>query len=252
MLTRSMRAAAGRLAHVVLLAACLAIVPGHVAADGNDDTNPDAAARTVLLADLETYADTVTADLDTFWKAQLGAGGADYHSPQIQFYTDTVLTPCGLTLVPGVTAPGFYCPLDEHIYVDGVDNVTVAQALGRGWLPTVIAHEWGHHIQHLLGLPIGMINKPQAVSIRLELQADCMAGGWTQSADGRGLIEDDAVDVSIYVLAYLGSPPMQAAPMSQGHGTSEQRVRAFLQGYDHGVADCLTESFGRAPLRAAG
>jgi predicted metalloprotease len=217
---------------MALLAVCLAALPGPVAAA--DHTADDA-----LLADLETYGDAVAADLDAFWVEQLSELDVEYQSPDVQFYTETVQTPCGLALVPGVTAPGYYCSIDERIYVDGVDNVTVAQALGRGWLSTVIAHEWGHHIQKLLGLPITQLYKSEAVSTRLELQADCFAGGWTHSADGRGLIDDDAVDVAVYILAYLGSPPQQAIAINQGHGGSEQRVRAFLDGYDGGVEVCL-------------
>lgn len=233
MLSSSLRLSVIRLARLALLVVCFAALPARVAAE------EDATANDVLLASLERYGDSVADDLDAFWAERLGEMGVEYRRPSVQFFTATITTPCGLTLEPGVTAPGFYCPFNEVIYVDGVDHVTVAQTLGRGWLPTVIAHEWGHHVQYLLGLPIAEYSKPVAISVRLELQADCMAGGWTHDADGRGLIEENAVDVAVFILAYLGSPPMQEVGMNQGHGGSEQRVRAFLGGYDGGVEVCL-------------
>ena len=237
----SIRAAAGRFARLALLAACLALLPAHAAAEaGAPAPAADAvAANAALLADLEAYADAVAADLDAFWAQRLTEGGVEYRSPEVVFYTETTRPPCGLELVPGVTAPGFYCSLDERIYLDGVDNVTVAEVLGRSWLSTLIGHEWGHHVQKLLGMPAGGLNQPESVSVRLELQADCLAGGWTDDAEGRGLIEDDAVDVAVFILAYMASPPQQEVGLNKGHGTSEQRVRAFLQGYDQGTESCL-------------
>jgi hypothetical protein len=240
-MTTSLRTAAGRLARLALLAACLAALPGPAVADAaaGDPAAAAPAASAALLAELETYADAVVADLDAFWAERLPEAGADYRSPEVVFYTETVRTPCGLELVPGVTAPGFYCPLDERVYLDGVDHVAVAEVLGRSWLATVLGHEWGHHVQMLLGTFAAGPTQPEAVVARLELQADCLAGGWTVDADGRGLIEADAVDVAVYILAYLGAPPQQEVGMNKGHGTSEQRVRAVLRGYDHGTAPCL-------------
>jgi len=235
----SIRAAAGRFARLALLAACVALLPGPAAAEAGAPAAAEArTAKAALLTELEAYADAVAADLDAFWAERMGEAGMDYRSPEVVFFTETVATPCGLELVPGVTAPGFYCPLDERIYLDGVDNATVAEALGRGWLPTVVAHEWGHHVQKLLGTFAGGV-QPEAVVVRLELQADCLAGGWTQDAEGRGLIAADAVDVSIFILAYLGAPPQQEVGLNRGHGSSEQRVRAFLRGYDRGAEACL-------------
>lgn len=71
-----------------------------------------------------------------------------------------------------------------------------------------------------------------------ELAADCLAGGWTRDAEDRDLIEADGVDVSLFVLAYLGAPPQRAVGLNRGHGTTEQRLRAFLRGYDSGVEVC--------------
>ena len=240
-MTASLRTAAGRLARLALLAACLAALPGPAVADAaaGDPAAAAPVANAALLAELETYADAVVADLDAYWAARLADDGIDYRRPEVVFFTEPARTPCGLELVPGVTAPGFYCPLDERVYLDGVDHVAVAEVLGRSWLSTVIGHEWGHHVQHLLGTFPDGPNQPEAVVARLELQADCLAGGWTADADGRGLIEADAVDVAVFLLAYLGAPQQQEVGMNRGHGTSEQRVRAFLRGYDHGTAPCL-------------
>jgi predicted metalloprotease len=235
--------AAGRLARLALLAACLTLLlgraPGEAAAKADASAAGAPTVNAVLLADLEAYADEVAADLDAYWAEQLAEAGVAYRRPEAVFFTETVSTPCGLELVPGVTAPGFYCSREERIYVDGVDNVAVAEAFGHAWLSTLLGHEWGHHVQNLLGtFPDGLIH-PEAVVERLELQADCLAGGWTADADGRGLIDPDAVDVALYLMAYASNPLLREIGMNDGHGTTEQRLRAFLQGYDDGTAACL-------------
>jgi hypothetical protein len=223
------------LVRVMMLAVALMIVGGPAAASA-EVTAADAA----LLVNLEGYADEMAADIDAFWRERLTAQGVDYRTPEVEVYTDTITIPCGATLVAGVTTTGYYCPINETIYLDGLDHLTVAKALGRGWLPSVLAHEWGHHVQTLLGRPPGGLFRSEALGVREELEADCLSGGWTASAAARELIEADAVDVTIYVLSFLGLPSsQQAAPLNQGHGTSEQRVRAFLKGYDGGVELCL-------------
>ena len=246
----SIRTAAGRLAgmvrliaRLVLLFACLALLLGRGPARATDAAEASAAdarvANAALLADLEAYADAVAADLDAYWAPRMAEAGVEYRSPEVVFFAETVSTPCGLELVPGATAPGFYCSREERIYVDAVDNVAVAEAFGRSWLSTLLGHEWGHHVQNLLGRFPDGLRHPEAVVERLELQADCLAGGWTADANGRGLIDPDAVDVALYIMAYASNPLLRDVGMNNGHGTTEQRVRAFLQGYDGGTEACF-------------
>jgi len=205
-----LRPVSGRTARLVLLALLvvgLAGPPGRAAAANAPAIDP------ALLAKIEADADAIAADLAAFWAPQLAALGVDASSsPTLIVYTAPVRTRCGLALEPGVTTTGFFCPRDGTIYVDGVDNAAVATALGPGWLPTVVAHEWGHHVQEVLGLPYGL-GQPASVSVRGELQADCFAGAWTVDADGRGLIAADGVGVSVYVLTYLGLPAVEAVTL---------------------------------------
>ena len=242
-MTASIRAAAGRIARLALLLACLAFLlgraPSHALATRALAAAPAPGAEAALLADLEAYADALAADLDAYWAERLAAAGVAYRRPEVVFYTDTVRTPCDQELVPGVTTSSYYCPIDERIYLDGVDNVATAEAFGRSLLPTVIGHEWSHHVQMLLGTFPDGPNHPKPDMRRLELQADCLTGGWTADAEGRGLIEADAVDVAVYALAYYGRPLRADAGRNQGDGTSKEQVRAFLRGYDHGTAACF-------------
>ena len=245
-MTASIRVTVCRLARLALLTACLALLlgraPGSIAAEAEGSAVDARTANAALLADLEAYADALAADLDAYWAERLAAAGVDYRRPGVVFYTEATPTPCGLELVPGAMASGYYCPVNERIYVDGVDNVAAAEVFGRAWLSTLLGHEWGHHVQHLLGSFPDDPDRMEAVRVSLELQADCLAGGWIADADGRDLIEANAVDVAVYLLAFLGAEPVQEVGLNRGHGSSEQQVRAFLRGYDHGTEACFAPS----------
>ena len=247
-MTASIRVAACRVVRLALLTACLALLLGHAPGGAVADHEAGAGAArpadAALLADLEAYADALAADLDAYWARRLAEAGVDYRRPGVVFYTEATPTPCGLELVPGATG-AYYCPRNERIYVDGVDNVTAAEVFGRAWLSTLLGSMWGHHVQHLLGTFPADPGELAAAQGALKLQADCLAGGWTADADGRGLIEANAVDVAVYLLARLGEPAREVGP-NRGHASSEQRVRAFLRGYDRGTEACFAPSSRRA------
>ena len=103
----------------------------------------------------------------------------------------------------------------------------------------IVAHEWGHHVQHL--------NRVRMSSIRLELQADCLAGMWAYSAWDRKLVEPGDIEEAVTIAGYMGDRPNVKPNDPTAHGTSTQRIRWFRRGYDSGSADrCDTR---KVPVR---
>ncbi len=108
-----------------------------------------------------------------------------------------------------------------------------------GW-DHIIAHEWGHHIQDLLGIDAS--RNPELDDgyyvIELELMADCLAGVYAQDATARGTIEEDEVDDAETITEASGDLPETAFDDERAHGTGEQRVEAFFTGYEDGLIGC--------------
>jgi len=205
-----------------------------------------------------------TADsLDAFWRATLQGNGYDYHSVDtVVLFTGSTSTACG----QGTTDMGpFYCPTDETIYLDTAffDELKTTFGASGGQLAKeyVVAHEWGHHIQNLLGTMSGLDlsdTGPASDSVRLELQADCYAGAWvrgaatTKDANGNTYLQaptqqqlDDALNAAMvvgddYIEKNLGSGTV--TPEQWTHGSSKARQMWFTAGYQQGVGGCNTFS----------
>ena len=145
----------------------------------------------------------------------------------------------------------FYCPADQLVYFDLDFLVQLQQQFGAvGDLAAqyIVAHEYGHHVQNLLG--VSSRGQPAAAaepgpgqrsySVALELQADCFAGAWARNADERGLLEQGEISEALNAAAAVGDDRIQSQagmtvdPDSFTHGTSEQRVQWFRRGYDTG------------------
>jgi predicted metalloprotease len=149
----------------------------------------------------------------------------------------------------------FYCPLDRKIYIDLSFYRELDQRFGASGdfaRAYVIAHEVGHHVQNLLGISGEIQSRRQQVgraegndlSVRLELQADCLAGVWGARAEAeRDLLESGDVEEGLRAAAAIGDDNLQrqtqgrVAPESFTHGTSEQRVRWFRRGLETGDPD---------------
>lgn len=190
------------------------------------------------------------------WGQTFAAAGKTYEPPKLDLYTGSIPTACGL----GQSAAGpFYCPADRKVYLD-LDFFRVMRERFHASAPFaqayVIAHEVGHHVQNLLGVSERMeemrgrvsSERYNALSVRLELQADCLAGVWAARTDAREhFLDPGDVEAALSTAAAIGDDTLQRAaqgrvvPDSFTHGTSEQRVRWLRRGLEHGnVNDCNT------------
>ena len=182
------------------------------------------------------------------WGKQFQAAGSQYRVPKLVLFRGAYPTACGT----GQAAMGpFYCPGDQKVYIDLSFYETLKNKLGAPGefaQAYVIAHEVGHHVQHLLGISDkvdaqrGRITEVQqnALSVRLELQADCLAGVWGYHVKERFQITQQDVTDAMNAATKIGDDALQRAssgtvrPESFTHGTSAQRVRWFNTGLQSG------------------
>lgn len=198
------------------------------------------------------FASTVLRDTEQVWGRQFQAAGAQYHEPRLVLFRGATPTACG----SGDSAMGpFYCPGDGQVYIDLGFFDTLSQRLGapgdfaRAY---VIAHEVGHHIQNLMGITAkvdamrGKVSQAQMnqLSVRLELQADCLAGVWAHhSQQGKGWLEKGDIEEALNAAAQIGDDTLQKAsqgrvvPESFTHGSAAQRVAWFRRGLEGGRVD---------------
>jgi predicted metalloprotease len=186
--------------------------------------------------------------IQAFWATQV----QNYEKAETVIFTDATDTGCGSA--SSSTGP-FYCPVDKNVYLDlgffqelqdrfGAKDAPFARAY-------VLAHEYGHHVQDLLGdLKPGGDSGAESRSVRTELQADCYAGVWAHTAASTGFLQpltQDQIAAADSAAKAVGDDHIQQQsgggvdPDSFTHGTSEQRVRWFTTGYDGGdPRDCNT------------
>jgi hypothetical protein len=191
----------------------------------------------------------VLGDTEDTWSQIFADGGSRYEPPRLVLFSNAVRSGCGI----GQSAMGpFYCPVDRKVYIDLAfyqDLRDRFRAPGDFAQAYVIAHEVGHHVQNLLGIADSVTERRQraseeesnALSVRLELQADCFAGVWAHTANReRHLLEPGDVDEGLRAAAAIGDDRIQrqtqgtVVPESFTHGSSEQRVRWFRKGLESG------------------
>lgn len=207
---------------------------------------------------MATFVSTVLADTEDVWTDVFRKGGADYQRPKLVLFRGATSTACG----QGQSAMGpFYCPADQKVYIDLGFYETLQKQLGAPGdfaQAYVIAHEVGHHVQNLLGISAKVQEarsrasqaQGNALSVRLELQADCFAGVWAHHADNaRQLLEKGDVEEAMNAAAKIGDDALQrgsghaVVPESFTHGSSAQRQRWFDKGLKTGsVKACDTFS----------
>jgi hypothetical protein len=204
------------------------------------------------------FVSTILADTEDVWTDVFTKGGATYQKPKLVLFRGSTPTACG----QGQSAMGpFYCPGDQKVYIDLGFYETLKTRLGAPGdfaQAYVIAHEVGHHVQNLLGISNKVEQRRgqtsqtayNALSVRLELQADCFAGVWAYHANNaRQLLEQGDVEEAINAAAQIGDDALQrgsghtVVPESFTHGTSAQRQRWFGTGIKSGsVKACDTFS----------
>ena len=207
---------------------------------------------------MAAFVKTILADTEDVWKDVFAKGGSTYREPHLVLFRGATQTACG----QGQAAMGpFYCPGDQKVYIDLGFYETLTRQLGAPGdfaQAYVIAHEVGHHVQNLMGISgkmeqmRGRVSKAEfnALSVRLELQADCFAGLWAQKAQtSRQILEQGDVAEAMNAAAKIGDDALQRAgsgqvvPESFTHGSSAQRQRWFETGLKTGsVKACDTFS----------
>jgi predicted metalloprotease len=200
--------------------------------------------------EMARFVSKVLGSTETTWHAVFREGGSTYQEPKLVLFTGSTPTACGT----GQAAMGpFYCPSDQKVYIDLAfyrDLKERFHAPGEFAEAYVIAHEVGHHVQNLLGISdkvqaaqarAGNKAKANALSVKLELQADCLAGVWGNRADSmRHIIEPGDIEQALTAASAIGDDRLQeqsrgyATPDSFTHGTSAQRVRWFKRGMESG------------------
>ena len=199
-------------------------------------------------------------DVQDAWTGIFSGAGRDYERTTLVLFNGGVNTGCGAA--SSATGP-FYCPNDRRVYLDlGFfrelrDRFGAPGDFAQAY---VIAHEVGHHVQNLLGI-LPQVNEEQQrnpsqaneLSVRLELQADCFAGVWAHTAYQRQILEDGDLEEGLTAAAAIGDDRIQSQAgqrvdrESFTHGSSEQRTRWFLKGFEGGdVASC--DTFSADPL----
>ena len=202
------------------------------------------------------FVSVVLADTEDVWSAQFKQMGGTYRVPKLVLFRGSVPTACG----QGQSAMGpFYCPGDQKVYIDLGFYETMRTRLGAPGdfaQAYVIAHEVGHHVQNLMGITSkvdgmrGRVSEAQqnALSVRLELQADCFAGVWAHDAqNARQILEQGDAEEALNAASQIGDDTLQrksrgtVQPETFTHGTSAQRVSWFKKGLQTGsVNQCNT------------
>jgi predicted metalloprotease len=231
---------------------------GMMTGGGNAPVTQQAPAAPPANDPAAKFVSTVLADTEDVWREQFQQGGATYRDPKLVLFRGAVRTACG----SGQAAMGpFYCPADQKVYIDLSFYDTLKNRLGAPGdfaQAYVIAHEVGHHVQQELGITRQVEQmrarsspaQANAMSVRLELQADCFAGVWAHHAQrARNVLEQGDIQEAMNAAQKIGDDALQAGagravvPESFTHGTSAQRQRWFANGLKNGtVKSCDTFS----------
>ena len=209
--------------------------------------------RSAAEEELVDFISFVLDDVQDTWSEEFKRMGRDYQRARLVLFTDAVRSGCGAA--ESAMGP-FYCPADRKVYIDlGFYQDLKARfgAPGDFAQAYVLAHEIGHHVQNLLGIS-GTVQSSQrdhperaaALSVRLELQADCLAGVWASSTAHRDLLEAGDVEEAMGAAAAVGDDRIQkqaqgrVTPETWTHGSSKQRMDWFRRGMAGRVQECDT------------
>lgn len=240
---------------IVQLLQNVQVAPAGGAAAGPDQERPETPEE----ARSREFAATILGFTEEVWGEQFRRAGARYEPPKMVLFSERVSTGCGVA--PAAVGP-FYCPADKTVYLDPTFFDELERKLGGSQAEFsqayVIAHEIGHHVQNLLGYSELVDSKRRVLpkeefnqwSVRLELQADYLAGVWAHYGQKKfRFIEPGDVESAIKSANAIGDDRLQrsstgfVSPESFTHGTSAQRVKWFSQGLKLGDLSVLKEIF---------
>jgi hypothetical protein len=198
------------------------------------------------------FVSVILADTEDTWGTLFSSAGHSYQQPRLVLFSDMVQSACGMNST--ATGP-FYCPGDQKVYLD-LGFLSELKRLGVSGdfaVAYVIAHEVGHHVQNLLGTERKLRQlqsqasseaEVNALSVRMELQADCLAGVWAYHAQSqRDMLEQGDIEEGLKAAAAIGDDRLQRSagrsvnPDAFTHGSSQQRVQWFRTGFQSGDAD---------------
>jgi predicted metalloprotease len=237
---------------VLLLALFFGLDPGAILSTGDPEISVPSGTPPSTSAPADRQADFVSvvlADTEDTWAVLFREMNREYIPPKLVLFRTAAQSACGLA---GSAVGPFYCPSDRRVYLDldfFRDLGERFRAPGDFAQAYVIAHEVGHHVQALLGITERVAVMQQrtprreanALSVRVELQADCLAGVWAYHAnESRQLLEEGDVEEGLRAAAAIGDDRLQrqtqgqVTPDSFTHGTSAQRSRWFKRGFDTG------------------
>lgn len=248
---------------LVVLALLLGVDPRAILSDGGGPVAPPQQNRYAPdegSDEARRFVGRVLASTEDVWTAVFRENGRRYDPPRLVLFSGAVQSACG---VAGSAVGPFYCPADQQIYIDLAFFRDMDRRLGASGdfaQAYVIAHEVGHHVQAELGVArrVGELRERvgqaegNALSVRMELQADCFAGVWARRAhEARGILERGDIEEGLGAAAAVGDDRLQrrargeVVPESFTHGSSAQRVRWFRTGLGSGDLRAC-DTFGTA------
>ena len=185
---------------------------------------------------IDDLVELARADIDFFWQQTFqNEGEGALYEPPLQFtaYTTEIETGCGLATLDNA----FYCSADHSIYYDVSFLEHELETNGDFGPVLIIAHEWGHLVQSILGI----LDSTELLTIETELQADCLAGVWAADADERGLLEEGDFEEGMVALLRVGDPFGTDFFDPQAHGQPGQRIDSFNSGFNLGLEGCTLD-----------
>ncbi|MDI7860926.1 zinc metallopeptidase [Rhizobiaceae bacterium n13] len=215
---------------------------------GTEQTETVAEGGTAASDEMTQFVRTVLAETEDTWSGIFKASGETYPPPTLVLFSGAVRSACGTA--SSASGP-FYCPLDKKVYLDTDFFRELEQRFGASGdfaQAYVIAHEVGHHIQNLIGV-LPKFNEARqrmsqdeanAMSVRVELQADCFAGVWGRFTEQKGILSAGDLEEALNAAQQIGDDTLQkrtqgyVVPESFNHGTSAQRMKWFKRGFDTG------------------
>lgn len=194
------------------------------------------------------FVRVVLKETEDVWNDQLSKAGQSYREPTLVLFSGSTESGCGFA---SAASGPFYCPGDQKLYIDLAFYDQLKEQFGAPGdfaMAYVVAHEVGHHIQKLLGISDKMARIREQVgkeeynkySVRLELQADFLAGVWAHYEKGKGILEAGDIEEALNAANQIGDDNLQkqaqgyVVPESFTHGTSAQRMYWFKKGYETG------------------